>query len=194
MILFIPALLYAGYTMARDYNSSFQANESANRANAQNYQIWREQANMAASAHQTEVKDLQAAGLNPTLSAGGNGAPQPSAPTMQPAPPINAPDIMPAINLLMETKRLDLEQQKVQNQTDLTKAEIGKKSTDTKKSEEDINLKKRDLHRGHVLDEFTGAVNEMVDWLKSKTNKPFDKMKMPKVPGKMTSPNLHPGL
>lgn len=47
--------------------------------NAEQAQIDRDwQKMMSDSAHQREVKDLQAAGLNPVLSAGGNGASTPS--------------------------------------------------------------------------------------------------------------------
>lgn len=47
--------------------------------NAEQAQIDRDwQKMMSDTAHQREVKDLQAAGLNPVLSAGGNGASTPS--------------------------------------------------------------------------------------------------------------------
>lgn len=58
----------------------------ANQQNIQNQnRLFSEQVNLANSAHQREVSDLRLAGLNPILSAQGNGAssPSPQAATQQ---------------------------------------------------------------------------------------------------------------
>ena len=61
----------------RDYNNAFniaqtEAINAFNSAEAQKNRDWQER--MARNAHQYEVQDLIAAGLNPVLSAGGQGA------------------------------------------------------------------------------------------------------------------------
>lgn len=52
--------------------SAQQENYAFNSAEAEKLRLWQEQ--MSATAHQREVNDLEAAGLNPVISAYGNGA------------------------------------------------------------------------------------------------------------------------
>ena len=68
---------------------------------------------LANTAHQREVKDLLAAGLNPMLSAGGSGSPTPS---MQAAPVSNV--VSPAISsaLAVASAKAQLENMKETNE------------------------------------------------------------------------------
>lgn len=67
--------------------TSAQATKEANERNIQNQNYWNEiTMQREDTAHQREVADLQAAGLNPWLSAGGNGASTVSLETAQAEP------------------------------------------------------------------------------------------------------------
>lgn len=89
MMDFGSAALMAGSTFAGAY---YQAN-SAERINKLNRR-YQEEANrisqdLANTAHQREVADLRAAGLNPILSAGGSGASTPQIGAVQAENPYN---------------------------------------------------------------------------------------------------------
>ena len=131
------------------------ANVSMTReTNAQNKDLAREQnlfqREMSNTAHQREVADLQAAGLNPMLSAGGNGGSTPSgAGSTMVAPQIEMPDIM-AYGISL--KQLEQADKKIAIDQANSAAGIAKTLSDT-----DLNKMKKILaQKGMIKAELEG--------------------------------------
>lgn len=152
-----------------DAIASLLGGERANAANreiAHNNNVWSER--MANSAHQREVDDLRAAGLNPILSAGGNGASTPSA---QGATMLDT--ISPAVASAREAKQLKMNEEK-QNQEIQNMKKAGN-LTDAQKEKTQFEslLLKNELPKTNIMSDFYQSGKKIYDDLDSYKLKNF---------------------
>ena len=123
---FLPAVLGAiGGSLVGGFMNR-EATNATNVANAMEAEKNRQfQELMSSTAHQREIKDLEAAGLNPILSAGGQGASAPAGGVI----PMQKPelDLAQVINSAKAAKELEL----MEDQRDLIKAQVAATKADT---------------------------------------------------------------
>ena len=126
-----------------------------NSANEANKQLSRDQMafqeRMSSTAHQREVQDLEAAGLNPILSAGGGGSSSPSGAAIPMQNAINTDKAVNAARAVMDNELKD-------SQLDVAKATVEnvKQQTRINKNSADIEEKE---NKWWELKQLAGGVN-----------------------------------
>lgn len=147
-----------GSAMGNDANrAATRETNLMNSGMADTQMRWQE--HQSNTAHQREVKDLIAAGLNPTLSAGGNGSSTPSgAMATAQAPTIQMPDFMQIAGIAQE-------QEKINMQKSATAAGIAKTLSDTDLNKMKTILSQKGMIKAQVEGRAAGYVDKFLNYI-----------------------------
>lgn len=154
----------AGVGTIANFFATREANET-NRGIARDQMNFQE--HMSNTAHQREIEDLNRAGLNPTLSAGGDGSSTPSgASTSVTAPQIDLPSLYATI------QGVELQKQKLEVDKQNSAAGIAKSLSETELNKMKKILAQKGMVKAELEGEAAEVMRRMLKFLKKGSTSP----------------------